>query len=72
MTDDTKLAMLLKALLSRTDRWWVEPYVFDTATGPRTAWRLTVAGTIETDRYFLDAVPGFAARVSGPPPSDSE
>jgi hypothetical protein len=55
-SNDRKLAMLMRAFLSRPERWSVEAYEFPVYGGLRKGYRLTINGTIETDYGFLDAV----------------
>lgn len=51
---DRALAMLMRAFLSRPERWSVEEYRWDVGGGKhRKGIRFTLSGTIETDDSFM-------------------
>lgn len=54
---DRALAMLMRAFLSRPERWSVEEYRWDVGGGKyRVGKRFTINGTIETDESFMQYV----------------
>ena len=57
---DKELASVMRAILSRPERWTIEEVELRGAQRPVRGYRLTVTGSVVLDRQHADAVRGVA------------